>query len=171
MKSVTYKYNLMTLNASSLIKTNDMMWTAQDKVAERPAFSFDFKTITALVLDQTDAHKDNAMFDQIIRCLCERSADTDTNSAVNRMKVDHDCLFKHILFLDFKDVFEEKAGGSEYYKQCRAIFEVGFSIRYEDGEVITYRPFDKSGSMARDKQKRMSFINNDIFEDHSARRT
>lgn len=98
-----------------------------------------------------------------LECVVQKSED----------KWNADSLIRSLLFLDFHEIFTEKGGvqpvetaGGYTAKelargqcpldvQLRMLFENGFTLNYGD-EEITYVPFDKSGSMAR--QCRISFI-------------
>ena len=167
-------YNLMTLNAAAML---DHVVKRQhgNTHNERPEFRYDFKEKTTenFILESTERHADNALFYQLI---AGRYGDEN----VSRYRRQADCILKSLFYVDFESVFssqkkrenEKKKVGYSIYDSskwseeaidaiCSVLFEDGFSISYEDGEVRTYIPFDKSGSMSR--HYAMTFIDKELF--------
>ena len=167
-------YNLMTLNAAAMLD-NVVVRQRDDTHNYRPEFRYDFneKTTKNMILGSTDRHADNALFYQII-------AGQYGDENINQYRKQIDCILRSLIYVDFEPVFSsqkkkenerKKAGylidnSKEWGEdaidaKCTILFEDGFSLVYEDGEVKTYIPFDKSGNMSR--HYAITFIDKDLF--------
>ena len=169
-------YNLMTLNAAAMLD-NAVVRQCDDTHNYRPEFRYDFneKTTKQLILKSTDRHADNALFYQII------AGQYGGGINVDKYRKQIDCILKSLIFVDFESVFSSQKKGENVRRKvgysiyddakwseeaidgkCSILFEDGFSLVYEDGEVKTYIPFDKSGNMSR--HYKITFIDKDIVE-------
>ena len=167
-------YNLMTLNAAAMLD-NVIVRQRDDAHNYRPEFRYDFneKTTKNMVLGSTDRHADSALFYQII-------AGQYGDENIDQYRKQIDCIQRSLIYVDFKSVFSsqkkkenerKKAGyltgntkewGEDAIDaKCTVLFEDGFSLVYEDGEVKTYIPFDKSGNMSRNYA--ITFIDKGLF--------
>ena len=169
-------YNLMTLDVAAMLD-NVIVSQRDDTHNYRPEFRFDFneKTTKNLILLSTDRHADNALFYQIVACQYG-------NENIEQYRKQTDCILRSLIYVDFNSIFSaqkkkenerKKTGyliddGKEWGEEaidakCTVLFEDGFSLVYEDGEVKTYIPFDKSGNMSR--HNAITFIDKDLFEE------
>ena len=98
------------------------------------------------VLQSTDLHDDNALFYQLVKVLYE------LNSAKLNTIETSECLLEEIVFVHFS------YGITNEY---RKLFSDGFDISYGNRD-ITYIPFEKSASMAR--QGVITFVNKDLLD-------
>lgn len=103
------------------------------------------------VLQSTDLHDDNALFYQLVKVLYE------LNSAKLNTIETSECLLEEIVFVHFS------YGITNEY---RKLFSNGFIVSYENRK-ITYVPFEKSASMAR--QGVITFINEDLIKEDGKR--
>lgn len=175
-------YNLMTLDAASMLD-NVIVRQRDDTHNYRPEFRYDFneKSTKNMILKSTDRHADNALFYQII-------AGQSGNKDINERRKQIDCILRSLIYVDFEPVFSSQKKGENARKKtghlidnsdewnedaidakCTVLFEDGFSLVYEDGEVKTYIPFDKSGNMSR--HYKITFIEQELFKkvDHCLR--
>ena len=159
-------YNVMTLDAAAML--NDTRVRLRNNRNCRPEYRYDFNDTTTrnLILKNTDRHSDNALFYQIINIL-------------KKERDDPDAVFKSVVYISFKEAILSRKlkKGTEgetvksyteweretLYSYCNILFEDGFTIVFDDGEVKTYIPFDKSGNMSR--HFTITFIDKDIFEE------
>ena len=169
-----FYYDLITLNAAAMLD-NVVVRQQDDTHNFRPEFRFDFneKTTKNMVIASTDRHADNALFYQII---AGRYGDEN----ISQYRKQTDCILKSLIYLDFESVFSSQKKKENKRKKvgylidnskewdekaidaiCSVLFEDGFSLVYEDDEVKTYIPFDKSGSMSRNYA--ITFIDKDLF--------
>ena len=162
-------YNVMTFNVAAMLD-NCIVRQQDDTHNKRPEFKYDFneKITKDLILSSIDLHADNALFYQLIA-----SQYGEKNIDIYRRQ--QDCILKSLIYMDFKKAFsgrKKKEKPSEFIddwnvatidEYCSVLFEDGFSIIYEDGEVKTYIPFDKSGSMSRNYS--ITFVDKDIFSE------
>lgn len=171
-------YNLMTLNAAAMLGSA-VVRQQDDTHNYRPEFKYDFnkKYIKNSILENTDLHSDNALFYQII-------ASQYGHKAVDQYRHQTDCILRSLIYVNFKQVFSDqketkgkkagclpsvsrKGNENDIDAKCSVLFEDGFSLIYEDGEIKTYIPFDKSGNMARNYS--ITFIDRDLFPDVDCR--
>ena len=169
-----YSYNLMTLNAAAMLD-NTIVRQRNDTHNDRPEFRYDFneKSTKGMVLECTNHHDDNALFYQLIA-----SQYGDEN--IEQYRGLRDCIFKSLVYVDFESVFSSQkkkentrkkigysiSNSKEWDREaidtmCTILFEDGFSIVYEDGEIRSYIPFDKSGNMSRHYS--ITFVDKDYF--------
>ncbi len=98
------------------------------------------------VLQSTDSHDDNALFYQLVKVLYELNSDK-----LNTIETS-ECLLEEIVFVHFS------YGITNEY---RKLFSDGFILSCENRD-ITYIPFEKSASMAR--QGVITFVNKDLLD-------
>ena len=129
------------------------------------------------VIKIVDAHNDNAMFDQVRRALEEL---THSGTIPKNGEWNENSLKEHLIYLDLSNVFPlEKFCRKKYRikrrKNCssdqlaqsemivKQFFLNGFQLQTdEDGTVISYLPFEKSASMARECS--MLFIDARLYQ-------
>jgi hypothetical protein len=164
-------YNLMTLNAAAML--DHTIVCQRDEIHNyRPEFRYDFneKSIKNLILSSTERHADNALFYQVI-------ASKYGEDSIGQYRMQEDCISRSLIYVDFSGIFspqaikenKRKSAGYSIDKwdkksidaKCAPLFEDGFSIVFEDGEVKTYIPFDKSGNMSR--HYAITFVDKELF--------
>ena len=167
-------YNIMTLSAKNMVangafdivKNRDGNW----RVVYKYNLS-DGNIIGRNVILNEKAHYDNALFYQIRKCLA------------NEMEDDEDLLRQKLIFIDFKEdktnvfndidedeIYDDYRGKTEaelkgdkgFGYRLRWLFDPcnGVQISFDGKTWITFVPFDKSNSMARDS--RISYIDKDL---------
>lgn len=167
-------YNLMTLNAAAMLD-NVIVRQCNDTHNYIPEFRYDFneKTTKNMVLGSTDRHADNALFYQVI-------AGQYGDEHIDEYRKQIDCILRSLVYVDFEPVFSSQKKKENARKRTgyliddakewseeiidpklTVLFKDGFSLVYEDGEVKTYIPFDKSGNMSRHFS--ITFIDKDLF--------
>lgn len=123
-------------------------------------FSFENTLARADVIKSYDTKANCALFDQI-------QLTKDNNFDVGNVLADASSLEKDIVFVDFSSIgdlakiYEQK--NSTSYKKLADFLRYGFSIKYDDSNIIKYSHFDHSDSMTRHSQ--ISFIRQDIRQE------
>ena len=158
-------YNLMTLSAQEMIRFFDVVTDAQSR-NNTIKYSYDLsdKLVRNTIVQSTDMYDECALTFQI----------NDELGGIGD-------LSRVLLYVDFNNIFSAKGQQKksnevvektnykkdELYslsvdKKVRIMFSDGISIKFEDGSVATFVPFDKSASMARDC--RITFIDSSLKE-------
>ena len=158
-------YNLMTLNAAAMLDNEIVrLWDGDHNY--KPEYRYDFNdgSTKNLVLEETNPHADNALYYQLI-------ASVYGDSYLDYLD-QKDCIVRSLIYLDFCELFSpqdrknsrlsvSKWTGDAIDAKCSVLFEDGFTLVYEDGEVRHYVPFDKTASMSRHYS--MSFVDEAVF--------
>ena len=175
--SFVREFNIITYNAISFLKHYDVKKIEDEKAHISYEINYDDPRELRRFIKSTDSYKDTAMFYQI-RKIMEKRGVSEWNE---------DSLKKVMIFVDFENIFTKlgesnprelgdtyteedlspnsKVISNEY--RLRVMFNNGINIRYKNGEVIKYVPFDKSNSMSR--QSKMSFIDESFMEELNVR--
>ena len=152
----------MTISAEELLKAAEDEYKYSGVLSE-DAFAFDMSLVSKRerILKETDVHADNAMMFQLRECLRARPGYQRPCTPAQERRV----LLKHLVFLDFADIFKDnkkqpkKEGAPNLLEY---LFLHGFTLIFENEEMISYMPFDKSASMSRNC--RMSFVDRSLLE-------
>ncbi len=158
------RYNLITLSASEMLSSYSVKQYKDNKW--KISYRFDLGGFDHRVISGIDAFEDNAMFYQLMCILRKEGSVWNENS-----------LQHSVIFIDFADVFSRdtdlepdncniydmtgeqlKAGRVPATVKLRWMLDPsgGVTIQFDKDTEVTFVPFDKSSSMAR--ECRMSFI-------------
>lgn len=170
------KCKLLTLNGKKMVDSNFTI----EQIGTRWKASFKYNLSKDNFTDRDiiickEKHDENALFYQLMQCLGK-------TISVKKNKDIEDLLLDKLIFIDFKEVFmESDFSGDTYddYKEkgkdslegekgiryrLRWIFDAenGIQITFDNKKWITFVPFDKSSSMARNCV--ISFIDKNLKE-------
>lgn len=171
-------YNLITLDAESMIASNGYM-IEEDHGNQKVTFQYDLsdsETADRDIILFEKEQPDCALFHQLVQCLSEDNKSVDDIKNILRQSliyIDFDSVYKDTNYVinvtgDYKSQKTARLEGDAgvgYRLQWMFDPENGIQITFdgEDKKVKTWKtfvPFDKSSSMARNSQ--ITFIDKDL---------